>query len=281
MQHPVIRLVRLHQPTGIWLLMWPCFWSYTMAAGAQTHFTVLLLFLAGAATMRAAGCIVNDLTDRELDRVVMRTRTRPLASGEISTAQAKLILFILMLLAFGIAWPLGREVLLWSAASLPLVIAYPWMKRITWWPQLFLGITFNWGALVGWVAATGGISLPALLLYAGGIAWTMGYDTIYAHQDREDDTLIGIKSTARLFAENSKTAIVICYGAALLFWLLAGIYYQMPAFYFIILGMVAAHLAWQVQELDIYDSNRCHKLFKSNSILGGMLWLGIYLSHIF
>src|SRR5690349_2337918 len=209
-----LRIMRLHQPTGVWLLMWPCWWGVALASPEFPSVLTLFLFFFGAFLMRPMGCVINDLFDRDLDRQVARTKDRPLASGEITTGEALRLVLYLLLLALGVALLLGKAVLFWSMAALPLVVLYPLMKRITWWPQLFLGLTFNWGALVGWVAIRGQVELPAVLLYLGGVFWTLGYDTIYAHQDKADDQAAGIKSTALRLGKNTKPALIGFYTLA-------------------------------------------------------------------
>ena len=225
--------------------------------------------------MRSAGCIVNDLTDRDIDAKVERTRTRPLASGEVTPKEAYILIAILLFLSFLVALAMGWKVVLLGALWLPLVVAYPWMKRITYWPQAFLGLTFNAGALFGWLAVKGTIELPALLLYIGAIFWTLAYDTIYAHQDAEDDALIGIKSTARLFGARTHLALVVFYTLAvvLIGLALVSAVSGLPAC--IGLAAFAVHLARQIRRLDISDSALCLKLFKSNRDAGLLLFAGL------
>ena len=193
---PYAVLARWDRPIGTWLLLWPCWWSVALAPGRPAWW-LIPLFGIGAVAMRGAGCVINDLTDRDLDARVARTRERPLASGRLGVPQALGFLALQLLVGLLVLLPLNGPAVGVALASLPLIVIYPLMKRITWWPQAFLGITFNWGALVGWAAATGGLAAPALLLYAAGFFWTLGYDTIYAHQDKADDALIGVRSTAR------------------------------------------------------------------------------------
>lgn len=271
---PYIRLMRLHQPVGIWLLLWPCLWSATLAAHGKPAPIMLILFAIGAVLMRSAGCIINDIADRKIDALVERTRTRPLASGELKLKQAILLLAILLACALWIALMLGPVVMAWAALSLIPVATYPLMKRITWWPQAFLGLTFNWGALMGWAAVTGTIELPALLLYGGGIFWTLGYDTIYAHQDKLDDALIGVKSTALRLGDNSKTAITAFYVAAILFWAAAGWAAGANALYFVFLILAQLHLLRQICNLDLNNPTACRAAFMSNTRLGFILFIG-------
>jgi 4-hydroxybenzoate polyprenyltransferase len=219
--HPYLKLARLDRPIGTWLLLLPGWWSLVLAARSQPDglnlhvFTYIALFGLGALLMRGAGCVVNDIWDRKLDAEVERTRTRPLPAGDVTLRQAVGFLAGLLAVSFLILLCFNRLTIALGIASLALVGAYPAMKRITWWPQAFLGLTFNWGALLGWCAVQGSLGLAPLLLYLGGICWTLAYDTIYAHQDKEDDATVGIKSTALLFGEKSKTYVLRFYIAAM------------------------------------------------------------------
>ncbi len=273
---PYLRLLRLHQPTGVFLLLWPCWWTLALAANGNPSPWLLTLFAVGALVMRAAGCIVNDIADREFDRKVERTRIRPLASGEISVAQALILLLLLLIIALCIALMMNRAVIITAAVSLLLVFTYPFMKRITWWPQAFLGLTFNWGALMGWVAVRNHIELPAVILYIGCIFWTLGYDTIYAHQDKADDIKAGVKSTALLFLQSSKKWIAAFYALAIFFWLCTGIILGKGSAYYVGLFLVALHFVWQMCTLNIDDAANCMKIFRSNSVLGLIMFLGCY-----
>lgn len=272
---PYLRLIRLHQPIGIILLMWPCWWSIALAAQGAPPTSLLILFAFGALLMRSSGCIINDLTDRELDKQVARTRLRPLASGELHVKQALLLLAILLLLALCIALHLGTQVMLWAALSLIPVVIYPWMKRISWWPQLVLGLTFNWGALMGWVAVRGEVEWPAIMLYIAGLFWTLGYDTIYGHQDKEDDARIGIKSTALRLGEHTKVAIALFYTLMIACIAIAMHYDSISPWRLFFLAAVALHCAWQVYCLDIDTPQICRKIFLSNSITGALIWLSL------
>lgn len=265
--------MRLHQPTGIWLLMWPCWWSVTLASFALPRPEILALFAVGAVIMRGAGCIINDIADRKIDAQVKRTRLRPIASGEISVKQAAGLLIALLFIALAIALALGEKVVVWAALSLVFVATYPWMKRITWWPQFFLGLTFNWGVLLGWVAVTGSIDIPALWLYAGGVFWTLGYDTIYAHQDKNDDRRIGVKSTALLLGGNTKRALKIFYALAMACWVIAGYMAGSGILFFSLLAFAWMHLHWQVSSVDLDAPNSCRKVFISNTSFGWLLFL--------
>jgi 4-hydroxybenzoate polyprenyltransferase len=278
MNSPYLRLMRLHQPVGIWLLLWPCWWSIALASDGVPPLWLLGIFAAGAVLMRSAGCIINDMADREFDRQVERTRTRPLASGEISMLQAGVLLAVLIALAACLAAMLNRAVILWSALSLIPVVTYPFMKRISWWPQLFLGFTFNWGTLMGWAAVRGDVGVPALLLYAGGIFWTLGYDTIYAHQDKEDDARIGVKSTALRLGKGTKRAVHFFYILATLLWALAGLWAGCGIGLFFTLIGVLLHFHWQVTRVDLDIPGSCRRIFVSNIWLGGLLFAGIILA---
>lgn len=277
--------MRWHQPVGYWLLLWPCWWSITLASyatnGALPEAKLLALFLLGAIVMRSAGCVINDLWDREIDAKVARTRNRPLASGALSVKQALGLLCLLLSAAAIVVLQLKIEVFWLALASLPLVILYPLMKRITWWPQAFLGLTFNFGALMGWVAVTGQIALPAVMLYISGIFWTLGYDTIYAHQDREDDIQAGVKSTACLLNEHSRIWVGGFYLLAVLGWLSAGYSAQLPSAFYVVLSLPAGHLFWQWRRFDKDNPARCLQLFRSNHITGFCLWLCLLSGFLF
>ncbi len=270
-----LRLMRLHQPVGIWLLLWPCWWSAAMAAGGLPPLHILVLFALGAIVMRSAGCIINDMADREIDRQVERTRIRPLASGELSIRQAGLLLIGLLAAGFVIVLLLGPVVLLWGVLSLIPVTVYPFMKRISWWPQLFLGLTFNWGALMGWAAVRGTVEWPAILLYIGGIFWTLGYDTIYAHQDKRDDQRIGIKSLALRLGQNTKKAVGLFYLLAVLGWAAAGWTAGSGIGFFASLALAQLHFGWQLCRVNLDDPVSCRRMFVSNSWLGVLLFTGL------
>jgi 4-hydroxybenzoate polyprenyltransferase len=274
MSHPYLRLTRLDKPTGIWLLLWPCWWSVLLAAHDLPSLKLLALFFAGAVVMRSAGCVFNDIVDRKIDAEVERTRTRPLASGEVKPMEAWVLVGLLLFVALDIVIQMKPTVLYLAVVSLALVASYPFMKRITWWPQAFLGLTFNWGALMGGAAVTGAVSVPSLLLYVGGIGWTLGYDTIYAHQDKEDDLRIGVKSTALRLGAASGRWIGGFYAAAVLFWALAGIVNHNGWAYFIGLALVAVHFFWQVTYVKFADPASCLRVFKSNTVLGWLLFTG-------
>lgn len=268
------RLMRLHQPTGIWLLLWPCWWALALASHGEPEGRLLALFALGAIVMRGAGCIINDLIDREFDGKVERTRLRPLASGEITPRSAVLLLFLLLCVALFVALHMRPIVLLLAACALPLVAVYPFMKRITWWPQAFLGLTFNWGAWMGFAAVTGTIGLAAFALYAGCFFWTLGYDTIYAHQDVKDDEKIGVKSTARRLGNKSKYWIAGFYTLAIAGWAIAGWLSSVKPVFYIGLVVVAGNFSWQVISLKPEKPENCGALFRSNTTIGWVVFAG-------
>ena len=271
---PYLRLMRLHQPAGIWLLLWPCWWSVALAANGRPPVTLLALFGLGAVLMRSAGCIVNDIWDRQVDREVARTQTRPLASGELSIRSAIALLALLLGLALPIALSLNALTVVLAFVSPILVVLYPLMKRITWWPQAFLGLTFNWGALMGWSAVSGNLSAPAFALYAAGICWTLGYDTLYAHQDAKDDRRIGVKSTALLLGAYSKHAVAAFYAVSFTFFMLAGWLSGAAEGYYFFLLLAGGHFAWQMAATDLGDAESCGRAFKSNAALGWIIMAG-------
>ena len=272
---PWLHLARADKPAGFWLLMWPCWWATALAAGGWPDLRLLALFLVGAIVMRSAGCTINDIMDRDIDARVARTRDRPLASGAISLVGALVFLALLLLLGLFVLVQLDRAAVLVGAASLGLVAIYPFMKRITYWPQLFMGLAFNWGALVGWAAVTGEIGLPALLLYAGGIAWTIGYDTIYAHQDKTDDRQIGVKSTALAFGTASRPLIGLFYGLFMAALVVAGWSAGLAWPFYALLVLPAAHFTWQVTTADFDDPASCRRRFTANGQVGVLVFAAI------
>ena len=276
---PYLRLARLDRPIGSWLLLIPCWWSAGLAAIAAREPLPspwhLLLFFIGAFAMRGAGCTWNDIVDRDLDGRVERTRSRPIPSGQVSAAQAAAFLVAQALVGLAVLLQFNRFAIGTGIASLGIVVVYPFMKRITYWPQIVLGLAFSWGALMGWAAAFGRLDAPALVLYAGAISWVIGYDTIYAHQDREDDALIGIKSTALLFGPRTKPMLALFYGLAVVLIGLAGVLAGAGAVFALGLAAFAGHLAWQIVRLDIDDPDQCLRLFKSNRDAGLILFAGM------
>jgi 4-hydroxybenzoate polyprenyltransferase len=276
---PYLRLARFDRPIGSWLLLMPCWWSAALAAGiahdARPLPLVIVLFFIGAFIMRGAGCTWNDITDRDLDAKVERTRSRPIPSGQVSVPQAFAFLVLQALIGLAVLLQFNRFAIMTGIASLIIVAVYPFMKRITWWPQVVLGLAFSWGALMGFAVVLGRIELTALVLYAGSIAWVIGYDTIYAHQDAEDDALIGIKSTARLFGAATHRALVVFYTLAVILIGLALVLggTRWPAW----IGLVAfaVHLIWQIRRLDISDPALCKRIFHSNRDAGLLLFAGL------
>jgi len=278
---PYLRLSRLDRPIGSWLLLLPCWWSSGLAAVAAQQRTPglwhIVLFFIGAFAMRGAGCTWNDIVDRDLDGAVERTASRPIPSGQVSLVQAAAFLVLQALIGLAVLVCFNSFTIALGIASLAIVAIYPFMKRITYWPQIVLGLAFSWGALMGWAATFARLDLPALLLYAGAISWVIGYDTIYAHQDREDDALIGIKSTALLFGPRTKPMLILFYGIAVVLIGAAG--FSAKAGLLFALGLIAfaAHLAWQVARLDIADPDNCLTVFKSNRDAGLILFAGLLL----
>ncbi|ARC89563.1 4-hydroxybenzoate octaprenyltransferase [Rhodovulum sp. MB263] len=276
---PYLRLSRADRPVGTWLLYLPCLWGVTLAA-ASTGFRWFDLWIVlgcgiGAFLMRGAGCTWNDITDRNFDGEVARTRSRPIPSGQVTVAQAVFWMVVQSLAAFLILITFNMNAILMGVGSLALVAIYPFAKRFTWWPQIFLGLAFNWGAMLAWVAHTGSLTLAPVLMYLAGIAWTVFYDTIYAHQDKEDDALIGIKSTARLFGEDTPYRLrQLLLGATALMVLAALLALLRPAGgAAAFLGLAGAlgfafHMAWQLSQLDTDDNDRCLSLFRSNRDAG-------------
>jgi len=286
---PYLRLARFDRPIGAWLLLLPCWWSAGLAAiaagAAFPNPAHVALFFVGAFVMRGAGCTWNDIVDRELDARVERTRSRPIPSGQVSVAQAGAFMVAQALVGLAVLLQFNRFAVLTGIASLAIVAVYPFMKRITHWPQIVLGLAFSWGALMGWAAWFGRLDPPAYLLYAGSIAWVIGYDTIYAHQDREDDALVGVKSTALLFGERTKQMLALFYGLAVALIGAAGWTAGAGPVYAVGLAAFAAHLAWQIARLDIADPDLCLVVFKSDRDAGLILFAGMVLDcaarHVF
>jgi len=269
---PYAMLARFDRPIGAWLLFWPGAWAILLAGGPLDRASfLLLLFAIGAVAMRGAGCVYNDIVDRDLDARVARTRSRPLASGQVRVAAAWVFLVALCLVGLAILVALDLPAEIASVASLAPVACYPFMKRITWWPQAWLGIVFSWAALVGWAAATGGFSAPGLLLYAGGIAWVIGYDTIYALQDIEDDALAGVKSSARALGRHVRGGVALFYLVALLLWGAAFWMRRPDPLALLALLPAALHLGWQVATLDVADAAGALDRFRSNRTAGLLL----------
>ncbi len=284
---PYLRLMRLDRPIGTWLLLLPCWWGMALASAAGLapggawwpDPWKMALFAVGAVLMRGAGCTINDILDRDFDAKVARTRTRPIPSGEITVPQALAFLSAQLAVALLILLQFNTPTIWLGVASLALVFPYPLMKRITWWPQLFLGLTFNWGALMGWTAVTGTAALPdmlpAILLYAAGIVWTLGYDTIYAHQDKADDALIGVKSTALRLGTASRGWVAGFYGATVLGIAAAAELAGLAPWYAIPLALAGLQLAWQVWRWDPDNPADCLATFQSNRGFGLVVLIGL------
>ncbi|HEY0300092.1 MAG TPA: 4-hydroxybenzoate octaprenyltransferase [Rhizomicrobium sp.] len=282
---PFLRLARLDRPIGTWLLFWPCVFGLVLGAIASERpfsswhdLYLLLLFAVGSAVMRGAGCTYNDIVDRDIDAAVARTRGRPLPSGAVTLRQAWLFLGAQLAAGLAVLLQLNLFAIEIGAASLLLVAAYPFMKRITWWPQAWLGLTFNWGALVGFAAQTGGIDAADGLLYAGLFFWTLGYDTIYALQDKDDDALIGVKSTALLFGTRARDWVLGFYAAAFALILAAGFAAHAGWPFGFVMAAAGAHLLWQVHTMKIEDPARCLKLFRANRDTGALIAAAFALS---
>jgi 4-hydroxybenzoate polyprenyltransferase len=271
-------LARWDRPIGSWLLLWPCWWGMALAAPWPDPW-MLALFSIGAVSMRGAGCVINDLYDRDLDARVERTRNRPLASGRLSVAQALVFLALQLLVGLLVLLSFNGFTIGLAFAVMPLVLIYPLMKRITWWPQACLGLTFNWGALVGWSAVTGDLAAPAVALYAAGFFWTLGYDTIYAHQDKLDDALVGIRSSACRLGDATVPWLWAFYGVTLALLALAAALNGAGFLAYPALILVALHLAWQVRTLDIDDPANCLRRFRSNREAGCLVFLAILAGH--
>ena len=281
---PYLRLTRLDRPIGWWLLLLPCWWSAALAAIPAGQWGPnpwhVLLFLIGAIVMRGAGCTWNDLVDRDIDGRVERTRMRPIPSGQISVRAAVVFMVLQALTGLFILIQFNSFTILAGVASLGMVAIYPLMKRVTYWPQIFLGLAFSWGALMGWAAVFGRLDAPAYLLYAGAIAWVIHYDTIYAHQDSEDDALVGLKSTALLFGDRTKPMLALFSIASVLLIGLAGYTAGAGGVFALGLAMFAGHLAWQIRTIDIADPALCLRLFKSNREAGLILFAALILDAV-
>ena len=276
---PYLRLARFDRPIGGWLLLMPCWWSAALAAGVAGHLgqlpLTIVLFFIGSFVMRGAGCTWNDITDRDLDALVERTRSRPIPAGQVSVPQAVIFLVVQALVGLAVLLQFSRFAVMTGIASLVIVAIYPFMKRITYWPQVALGLAFSWGALMGFAVLLGRIDAAALWLYAGSISWVIGYDTIYALQDIEDDALIGVKSTALLFGAHTRAALTAFYAMAVILIGTALVLAKAGALGWIALAIFAAHLAWQIIRLDISDAALCKRVFISNRDAGLLLFAGL------
>src|SRR5262245_17403715 len=271
---PYLRLVRFDRPIGAWLLLFPCWWGQALAelslGRPYPNPWYLALFFAGAFLMRGAGCTYNDIVDKDYDARVARTAARPLPSGQVSVAKAQIFLGLLLIAGLVILLQFNLFTIVLGLSSLILVAIYPFMKRLIDWPQIVLGLAFKWGALVGWSAIAGSLSPPSLVLYAGCVLWTIGYDTIYAHQDKEDDLHVGLKSTALRLGAATPRWLVGFYGGAVLLWAVAGAAAGGRLAFFLALAVTALQLAWQAATLEVDDATNCLARFKSNQLVG---WL--------
>lgn len=276
---PYLRLGRFDRPIGAWLLLFPCWWSQTLAqVNSSNHFpdfSYLALFAIGAFAMRASGCAYNDYVDRDIDARVQRTANRPLPAGQVLPEAALGFAIVMALVGLAVLINFNSFTIWLGISSLLVVATYPFAKRVTSYPQLVLGLAFSWGALVGWAAIKGAIGLPALALYVGCVFWTVGYDTIYAHQDKEDDALLGLGSTALQFGEDTVSFVGAMYGLAGIFWLAAGALAGAHLVYFLSIVLVFLQMSWQVSTLDIHDGANCLRRFKSNRDVGIAVFAGL------
>jgi 4-hydroxybenzoate polyprenyltransferase len=277
---PYARLARLDRPIGTWLLLFPGWWGIALAAQRWPDPRLLALFVLGAVVMRGAGCTLNDIADRHYDGQVARTRLRPLPSGAVRVQQAVVFLIGQLMVGAAVLFSLNRASIALGVAVLGLIGTYPFMKRITYWPQLFLGLNFNWGALIGWTAVTGALAWPSVLLYLGGIFWTIGYDTIYAHQDKEDDVRIGVKSSALALGANTRPWLYAFYAAASALWGAAGHMAGLGTVFWAGLALATLQLACQAARVDIDDPADCLAKFRSNRVVGWLLLAGISGGHL-
>jgi len=282
----LLELTRIKKPIGFLLLFWPCLWGLTLAYdfSIDNHLFIKysILFLLGAILMRSAGCIVNDILDRKIDKMVERTKDRPIASGKISVVQSLVFALILCCVAFIILIQFNLNTIILGLASMPFAFTYPLMKRFTYWPQLFLGVTFNYGLIMAWVSITNELNIYPIIFYIGAIFWTLGYDTIYGFQDIKDDEIIGVKSTSIKFKTNPKMFLISCY---LIFYssiLMLGIFMSYSLYYFLFSLLILFHLMfYQIRSLKVLDPNLCLKIFKSNNFLGLLVFLNILVGKLY
>jgi len=281
----LIELTRIKKPIGFMLLFWPCAWGLTIAydftKDLNQYFFFLILFFLGSILMRSAGCIVNDISDKEFDKKVFRTKQRPIASGKISIKLALIYSAILCFLALLVLLNFNTLTIIVALGSMPLAFSYPLMKRYTYWPQLFLGITFNYGLILGWLCIKNQLDIIPIILYLGAIFWTLGYDTIYGYQDIKDDEIIGLKSTSIKFKKNPHKFLVICYSMFITSILIIGILMKFNYLFFIFLTIPFIHLIiYQIKELQIYSPERCLKIFKSNNTFGFIIFINILIGKL-
>ncbi len=272
---PYARMARFDRPIGTWLLLFPCWWSIALATPGWPSLWLIALFGMGALIMRGAGCTFNDITDRNFDGMIARTADRPIPSGDVSVLQAVVYMLALGLIGLAILLQFNSFAVGVGAASLVLVVIYPFMKRITYWPQFVLGLTFNWGALLGWAAVRGDLQTPALILYVAGIFWTLGYDTIYAHQDKEDDLLVGVKSSALKLGDNTRPWLYVFYGLAITLVGVAGWQVGLTWPFYLGLALAGVQSFWQAWDIDIDNPHDCLAKFKSNRLFSWLILGGI------
>ena len=280
-----IELTRLKKPIGFMLLFWPCAWGLTLAYNfsnsLNNYFFYLSLFFLGSVLMRSAGCIVNDISDKDLDKKVERTKDRPIAANKVSIKLAIFYTTILCLLAFLVLINFNNLTVILALSSMPLAFTYPLMKRFTYWPQLFLGITFNYGLILGWTSVIGEISIVPIILYVGAIFWTLGYDTIYGFQDIKDDEIIGVKSTSIKFKNNPKKFLLICYSILVISILTTGLLMNFNLLFFITLIIPILHLSvYQVKKFNYEDKENCLRIFRSNNLFGAIVLINIFIGKI-
>ncbi len=280
-----VELTRLKKPIGFMLLFWPCLWGLTIAYDFSSeiliYFKYLIFFLLGAILMRSAGCIINDIVDKDFDKKVERTKNRPIASGSISVKLGLIYAIVLCLIALLILLQFNKLTIIYGLASMPLAFLYPFMKRFTYWPQLFLGITFNYGLLLGWICINSNLQIIPLVFYLGAIFWTLGYDTIYGYQDIKDDEIIGVKSTSIKFKTKPKIFISICYLIFICCLIAIGVLMKFNYIYFLSLIIPAFHLFYtQLKKLNIDENTNCLEKFKSNNFLGLIILINIFIGKL-
>ena len=275
-----IQLTRLNQPTGFLLLFWPCAWGLTLAyyfnGETNLYLKHILLFFSGSVLMRSAGCIFNDIVDRNLDKKVHRTKERPVASGKVSVSEAFIYIVFLCLVAFLILLQFNWLTIVLGISSMVLVFAYPFMKRITYWPQLFLGLTFNWGIIMGWTSITNSISTEPVILYLAAIFWTLGYDTIYGLQDIHDDEIIGVKSTSIKFKNNVKIFVGTCYSMCVFLILIMFFMMEINKYLLLLIIPFIVSFVYQVKIFKVFNSESCLLAFKNNNLIGSLIFIFIF-----
>ena len=275
-----IELTRIKKPIGIMLLFWPCIWGLTIAYDFEDSVYIYIfyafLFFLGSTLMRSAGCIINDIVDKNFDKKVRRTKSRPIASGKISVIEAIIFSMLLCILAFFVLIQFNLLTIILAIGSMPLAFTYPYMKRFTYWPQLYLGITFNYGLVLGWSSITENVSIIPIIFYLGAIFWTLGYDTIYGYQDLKDDEIIGVKSTSIKFKTNPKKFVGICYFITLSLICVTGLMMNFKYVFFIFMIIPLLHMFfYQIKNLNIKNNLNCLRIFKSNNILGFIIYINI------